>query len=140
MSASFFLDTNILLYCLDPADLRKRKIARMLVDEALDHGNGAISYQVCHELCQVILHKLPDTIPRSMLLSFLETTIFELIKVSSSPRLILEGVRIQQQTQYHFYDSLIVAAAIEAGAEILYTEDFQDGRQFGSLKIVNPFL
>ena len=39
-----------------------------------------------------------------------------------------------------FYDALILAAAIEAGCETLYSEDFQHGRQFGDCTIVNPFL
>jgi predicted nucleic acid-binding protein len=39
-----------------------------------------------------------------------------------------------------FYDALIVASAIEAGCDIVYSEDMQHGRKFGSLTIVNPFL
>jgi hypothetical protein len=39
-----------------------------------------------------------------------------------------------------FYDALIVAAAIEAGCDTLFTEDMQHGRKFGSLAIVNPFI
>jgi predicted nucleic acid-binding protein len=39
-----------------------------------------------------------------------------------------------------FYDALIVASAIEAGCDLLYTEDMQHGRSIGGLAIVNPFL
>jgi predicted nucleic acid-binding protein len=39
-----------------------------------------------------------------------------------------------------FYDALIVAAAIEAGCNALYSEDMQHGRTIGGLAIVNPFL
>ena len=39
-----------------------------------------------------------------------------------------------------FYDALIVAAAIEAGCDTLYSEDLQHGRTIGGLAIVNPFL
>jgi predicted nucleic acid-binding protein len=39
-----------------------------------------------------------------------------------------------------FYDALIVAAAIEAGCETLYSEGMQHGRSVGGLTIVNPFL
>ena len=38
-----------------------------------------------------------------------------------------------------FYDALIVAAAIEAGCDTLFTEDMQHGRKFAGLTIVNPF-
>ena len=40
----------------------------------------------------------------------------------------------------HFYDALIVAAAIEAGCDTLSSEDLQHSRSFGGLMIVNPFL
>ena len=39
-----------------------------------------------------------------------------------------------------FYDALILAAALEAGCDTLFTEDMQHGRKFGDLTIVNPFL
>src|SRR5437764_662000 len=39
-----------------------------------------------------------------------------------------------------FYDALIVAAALEAGCDTLFTEDMQHGRKFGSLTIINPFI
>ena len=41
---------------------------------------------------------------------------------------------------FAFYDALIVAAAIEAGCDTLYSEDMQHGRNIGGLTIVNPFL
>ena len=39
-----------------------------------------------------------------------------------------------------FYDALIVASAIAAGCDILYSEDRQPGRKFSRLTIVNPFI
>jgi len=39
-----------------------------------------------------------------------------------------------------FYDALVVAAAVEAGCDILYSEDMQHGRIIGGLTIRNPFL
>lgn len=41
--------------------------------------------------------------------------------------------------QLSFYDALIVAAAIEAGCDTLFSEDLQHGRAIGGLSIVNPF-
>jgi predicted nucleic acid-binding protein len=41
---------------------------------------------------------------------------------------------------YRFYDSLIVASALNSGARILYSEDLQHGRRIGDLRIENPFL
>ena len=140
MSADYFLDSNILLYCFDPTDPSKQRIARMLVDGAVHEGRGVISSQVCQEFCNVMLHKLTVPIPRRDLEVYLESTIYPLIRVLPSPRLFAEALTIHQQTQYRFYDSLIVAAALEAGVPTLYSEDIQHDRLISELRIVNPFL
>jgi predicted nucleic acid-binding protein len=49
-------------------------------------------------------------------------------------------LRIHKETQYRFYDSRIVAAALESKAPILYSEDLQHDRRIGPLHIINPFL
>jgi predicted nucleic acid-binding protein len=51
-----------------------------------------------------------------------------------------EGLRIAQRYGFHIYDSLIVAAAIEAGCSTQYSEDLQDGQIIGPLTIQNPVL
>ncbi len=47
---------------------------------------------------------------------------------------------LAQDHQLSFYDALIVATAIEAGCDTLFSEDMQHGRSIGGLAIVNPFL
>ena len=140
MNADYFLDTNILLYSFDPADPRKQRIAKMLVDGAVHEARGVISSQVCQEFCNVMLHKLATPIPCGQLTDYLESTIYPLIRVLPSPRLFAEALLIYQQTQYRFYDSLIVAAALESGASTLYSEDLQHDRVIGALRIINPFV
>jgi predicted nucleic acid-binding protein len=38
-----------------------------------------------------------------------------------------------------FYDALIVAAAVDAGCEVLCSEDLQDGQKFAAVTVENPF-
>jgi predicted nucleic acid-binding protein len=38
------------------------------------------------------------------------------------------------------YDALIVAAAQDAGCQVLFSEDLQNGQKFGTLTVQNPFL
>ena len=140
MNAEYFLDTNILLYCFDKTDLRKKHIAETLVEQAAMSGTGVISSQVCQEFCNVMLYKNSDEIPFHKLLAFLETVVFGLIRVYPSPGLFREALRIHQESQYRYYDSLIVAGALESRTPILYTEDLQHDRRIGPLQIINPFL
>ena len=49
------------------------------------------------------------------------------------------AVALAETHGFSFFDSLIVASALQTGCETLLTEDFQAGRRIGSLVIVNPF-
>lgn len=53
--------------------------------------------------------------------------------------LIETATRRVGKSGFSFWDSLIVEAAIDSGAERLFTEDLQDGQWIGQLKVVNPF-
>ena len=55
-------------------------------------------------------------------------------------RIYQEALRIHHQPQYRFCDSLIVAAALEAGVTTLYPKDLQHKRINGNLLIANSFL
>ena len=56
-----------------------------------------------------------------------------------SERLYSRALRLQSRYRYRFYDSLIVAAALEAGCTRLLSEDLQTGHRIEALTIVNPF-
>jgi predicted nucleic acid-binding protein len=70
---------------------------------------------------------------------YLSTTLRPLLAVHSSPAFYGEALRIGARFKLPWYDSLIVASAIEGRCGVLYSEDFQDGQQIGSLTLSNPF-
>ena len=49
------------------------------------------------------------------------------------------GLDLAATTGYSLYDSLIIAAALKAGCDTLYTEDLQNGQKVQNLIIANPF-
>jgi predicted nucleic acid-binding protein len=57
MPAEFFLDTNVLVYTFDSSAPAKRTRARELVQDALETGDGVISWQVAQEFLNVALHR-----------------------------------------------------------------------------------
>lgn len=136
MSAEYFLDTNAIVYAFDQTAPEKQIRARSLLDMDRD---WAISWQVIQEFSSVALHRFAVPVEPSFLKNFIELVLWPKCRVMPSQALYTSAVEIHTQTQYRFYDALILAAAIEAGASHLYTEDLQDGRQFGELVIVNPF-
>jgi predicted nucleic acid-binding protein len=56
-----------------------------------------------------------------------------------STALYIRAVEVRTRYRYSFYDSLIIAAALEAGCTRLYSEDLQHGQRIERLTIVNPF-
>ncbi len=69
----------------------------------------------------------------------LEDVLVPLWSVNPTVRLYRRGLDIMRRYGFSFYDSLIVAAALEAKCRILYSEDLQDGQIIEKLMIVNPF-
>jgi predicted nucleic acid-binding protein len=137
MSAEYFLDTNIVAYAFDQSAHEKRSRAISLME---DHAPWVISWQILQEFSNVALHRFRIPLTAQFLTDFNEHLLWPHCRIQPSAKLYSEALRIHQQSQYRFYDSLIVAAAIESGAGILYSEDLQHGRQIGSLRILNPFL
>jgi predicted nucleic acid-binding protein len=70
---------------------------------------------------------------------YLSTTFRPLLAVHSSLALYGEALRIGARFRLAWYDSLIVASAIEGHCDDLYSEDFQDGQKIESVTISNPF-
>ncbi len=139
MSARFFLDTNIFVYSFDASSPKKAEQARKLIRNAIETGGGIISYQVVQEFFNVALRRFSKPMSSLDAEQYLSTTFRPLLSVHSSPALYGEALRIGARFQLPWYDSLIVASAIEGQCEVLYSEDFQDGQQVGSVKLSNPF-
>ncbi len=137
MSVEHFIDTNVFIYLFDETDADKRQRADTLVHESLENATGCISYQVVQEAMNIVTRKLGATPERARRL--LDDVLIPLWRINPTPSLYRRGLRVQARYGFSFYDSLIVAAALEAGCSRLYTEDMQHGQQIQQLTIENPF-
>lgn len=61
-----------------------------------------------------------------------------LVRVVPTPALYRRGLDVQERWKFGFYDSLIVAAALEAGCKRLLSEAMQHGQRIEGLRILNP--
>ncbi|MDR3510971.1 MAG: PIN domain-containing protein [Caulobacteraceae bacterium] len=131
MPASF-LDTNVLLYLvgLNPAKAERA--------EALVAEGGVISVQVLDEMANVGCRK--------MLLSWSEVhalldTLRDLLDVRPMTVAVHEvGLGLAEKYKLSIYDAMIVASALEAECDALWSEDMHNGLLVdGRLRIVNPF-
>jgi predicted nucleic acid-binding protein len=140
MPAAEFLDTNLFVYLVDPRDAEKQALARERVARAVDGGHGVISHQVVQETLHVLGHKFKVAVTAADREALLRELLVPMWKVQPSQALYEAALGVQQKHRFGFYDSLIVAAALEAGCRTLLTEDLQHGQRIGALRIENPFL
>ena len=139
MTAEAFIDTNIFIYQLDTRDPRKHAIAERIVSEALANENACISFQVIQECLNTLLRKAEITLDATATRAYLDTVLAPLYRVRSSLDLYRHALELQQRWHFSFYDSVIVAAALEAGCKRLLSEDLQHGQRIETLRIENPF-
>lgn len=131
-----FVDTNVLLYFVDPSDPLRQARASEWLESLWATGDGVISWQVLHEFYVNAVRKLavPPAEAR-----FLVDSLLAWSPVDTSPALIHRAWHWADTAQVSYWDSLILAAAELAGCTVLLSEDFQTGRHFDKLQIVNPF-
>jgi predicted nucleic acid-binding protein len=131
-----FFDTNVWLYLYSDGDPSKHVRAQALFDECISSGGISVSTQVIQEFYAAGLRKL--AISRTILLQAVNRFL-EMNPVIISGQEILAAFDLEERYQISFWDALIVAAAEKGGADVLYTEDLNDGQRYGNVVAKNPF-
>ena len=124
---------------LDTRDERKHQIAENLIKQALATEGACIRFQVVQECLNTVLRKAEVWLDVVDARAWLDTVLVPLVRVAPTPALYRRGLAVQERWKYGFYDSLIVAAALEAGCKRLLSEDLQHGQRIEGLRIENPF-
>lgn len=127
-----FLDTNVLVYAFSLNDSRKSVAEELIVRGA------TVGIQTLNEFVNVERNKL--RVSWLQILDWLR--IIEILCPAPIPLTTAthnRGLQIAQSSGYHIYDSLMLAAAIDASCTVFYSEDMRDGQVIGDLTIRNPF-
>ncbi len=135
MSGKVFFDTNVLVYLYSSDEHEKRDKAVSLVENA----GGIISTQVINELINVLHRKFNVEYGKiEMAVRELEN-VFHVSTVTQET--IHRALVIGSGTGYSWFDSLIIASAIESGCDVLYSEDMRHNHTIdGTITIDNPFI
>ncbi len=139
MSAKYFIDTNIFVYSFDSSQPFKKERAMSLIQDSLKTGMGIISTQVIQEFLNVATQKFAIRMKIEDARQYLRLVMNPLCQVYPDLALYESCLELQAETRYSFYDSLILAAAIDGGCDTLYSEDLQDGQEVRGVKIINPY-
>ncbi len=132
-----FLDTNVLVYCTDAGAPAKSARARALVAKLSTAGEAVVSTQVLIELFHTLTRKqsLPPAAAQALVLA---CTVWPVI--DSNVALVSNAMESSIRQRLSIWDAMVIAAALKAEAQTLYSEDFSHGQRFGPLTVVNPFL
>jgi len=133
---NIFIDTNVLLYSVDPADSWKQQRAWQWLKVLWQQRRGRLSWQVLHEFYANAIRKLEvsRSEARKIVRGYAEWR-----PVETNLGLIQRAWHWMDMAQLAYWDGLIVAAAEQAGCRWLLSEDFEGGRRFGMVAVVDPF-
>ena len=130
-----FLDTNVLIYAYSDTEAKKKALVLPLLEEEV----VCISTQVVNEFVWVMNKKF--SVPMDSLRQIVKN-LFGLYHVGViTGATITKAMDMSSQLKFPYWDSLIVASALETGCDILFTEDLQHGQVIENrLTVRNPFL
>lgn len=134
MNGKCFLDSNVIIYAHTDLDVRKQQVAQQIIAAE----DTTISTQVLQETTNTLSKKFQFAWPDIQTV-LNEAAANNTLHTNSFPT-ITDACRIAERYRFSFYDSLIIAAAIESGCQRLLSKDLQDGQVIDNvLKIENPF-
>ena len=138
MNGKTFVDTNILIYAHDVDAGKKHQIAKTILQGLSQQRTGALSTQVLQEFYVNVTRKIVSPLSKASAREIVED--FAHWCVATSPAEVREAFHIEDDARIRFWDALIVAAAVKAGATLVLSEDLNHGQAIAGITIENPFL
>jgi predicted nucleic acid-binding protein len=132
----FFVDSNLLLYFVDPTEREKRARATEWLEALWAAGAGRLSWQVLNEFYWNAVKKMRL---RPAKAREIVEDLSHWSPVSNSLGVVQDAWRWMDTAQVAYWDALILAAARRAGSRYLLSEDFQAGRRYEDVEVLNPF-
>jgi predicted nucleic acid-binding protein len=126
MTGRVFVDTNILICALDPADPSKRQVSADLLRQTITNRSLALSPQSLNEAYRVLTQRrriMPAAAAREYLSTLAPWAIAPLDAKTTE-----RAFAVEDETGYSWWDSLMLASALQADCRIFVTEDLQDRR------------
>ena len=136
MNAKVFFDTNVLVYAAvgTGKDESKRKRALDLI-QSEDFGTSA---QVLQEFFVTVVKKASRPLSAAQALEWIEQwAAFPCQPIDRE--LVQIAVELSERFTISYWDAAILAAAEALGSRIVYSEDLNDGQQYGEVRVINPF-
>lgn len=133
-----FFDTNVLVYAVDAGDPIRREHALERLARAARDDTVVLSTQVLQEFYAIVTRKLSPPLSCNEAAEQVQRLCaFQVM--GSTAQSVQTAIALAQEHQMHWWDALILEAALRARADLLLSEDGQAGRRYGDLVVENPF-
>ena len=137
MSAKAFVDTNVLIYAHDVDAAANHEIAKRLLQELWSQRAGALSSQVLQEFYVNVTQKIASPLSKKSARAVVSSYLIWCVDTTSEE--ISAAFEIEDEARIGFWDALIIAAAVKAGADRILSEDLNAGQTIAGVRIENPF-
>ena len=137
MQTGIFIDSNILIYSLDPAEAGKRARAGDVIRRAVSTARLVLSPQTLNE-CYRVLTDRRAIMPRADARRFV-TSLMPCCTAPSDIANTRRAWEIQDATGFAWWDCLMLASATRAGCSLFFSEDLAHGRVVDDMRIVDLF-
>jgi predicted nucleic acid-binding protein len=137
------VDTNVLLYRYDPRSPRKRQLAEKILRPGAGDGSVVLAHQTILEFVRASTReKGPGTplLDRGTAIQIADMLLQEYDVLFPTEPVLRTALMGAAAYQLPWYDAHMWAYAEVNGIPELLSEDFQSGRVYGRVRIVDPFL
>jgi predicted nucleic acid-binding protein len=133
-------DTNILIYGADVKAADKNKRASEVLEDLARQDRLVISVRVLNEFYPVATRpKKPRSLSHNDAFKIMQNLVDFADVLSVNVAVTLRALEAIPEHGFSFWDALNWAAANENEIPVVYTQDFQHGRDVDGVLIVNPF-
>lgn len=134
------IDTNVLVYAHQPAEVVKYAQAVRAVALLVESGLGRLSAQVLGEFVSATTRGRRQILTMAEALEQMELLARAVPVLDVTRLIVLEAVRGVRQHRLSYYDAQIWATARLNQVPTVFTEDFEDGRRLEGVYFVNPLM
>jgi predicted nucleic acid-binding protein len=136
------IDTNILVYRFDPRYPQKQKTATDLLRKGIAEDTVRLPHQAIVEFVAVVTRQLDDgkpLLPPDEAHREAEELLNQFTVLYPNEQILRTALRGAAAYRLPWFDAHLWAYAEYYGLDELYSEDFQEGRLYGTVRVVNPF-
>jgi predicted nucleic acid-binding protein len=136
-AAKTFVDSNILIYAVDRDAGDRHELAKERLHQLWSDKDGVVSMQVLQEFYNCATRKLASPLSREIARRVVKQYAWWMVPMGVAE--LETAFAIEDAARISFWDALIVAAAVKAGAKRILTEDLHHGQTIAGVRIENPF-